>query len=237
MQPFFITSLVVLVLVFYWGSLSYQKLSVSKKLVSEAVPFSRITADTTKTLLVLGDSTAVGVGATTTKDSIPAKLAAHIDATYVENYAVSGARVKDIESQLLRATQDTYDVLLLQVGANDIIRFTSREEVSSSLEPLLQKVAEKGKTVIFISAGNVGGAPIIPPPLRPVYTKLNLKYHDLFEKLSELHGVQYVNLYQPADQDPFLQQPEVYFALDDFHPSSAGYDIWFNMLIAELKGK
>lgn len=237
MQTVVITILVVLVLVFYWGSISYKKLSVSKELVSEAVPFSHITDNRSKTLLVLGDSTAVGVGVTEKADSIPAKVAAHIHATHVENYAVSGARIKDIESQLAYATQSKYDVILLQVGANDIMRFSSTEEISPYLEVLLKDLSEKGETVIFISAGNVGGAPIIPPPLRSLYTKVNLKYHELFKKMSDLYGVRYINLYESADKDPFIQQPEVYFAADSFHPSSAGYEVWFKMLVSELKEK
>ena len=237
MQTAVITFLILFVLGFYWGLPFCKKLSVSKELVNEATPFSYTTNNTRKTLLVLGDSTAVGVGATEKMDSIPAKVAERIEATYVENYAVSGARVRDIESQLLQATQKKYDVILLQVGANDIVRFASRDEVSSSLESLLQDLSERADVVIFMSAGNVGGAPIIPLPLRSFYTRLHLKYHEMFEKLSAQYGVRYINLYQSADTDPFIQEPKVYFAADSFHPSSAGYDIWFTMLASELEGK
>lgn len=199
-----------------------------------AVPFSLPSNDYTRTLLVLGDSTAVGVGASTSSDSLPAKIASYYTSTYVENHAVSGALVSDLNSQLQLLTRDHYDTVLLQIGANDIVRFHGIEMIEKELEPVLITLNKKTSKVIFITAGNVGGAPLIPPPLRPFYTRLNLIYHTHFEALAKKYTITYINLYQDPSLDPFVQDPKKYFAADSFHPSSLGYAVWFEIMKKEL---
>ncbi len=225
---------IVTVLIVYWITFGYYKITISGKLVRSAVPFSLPSNDYTKTLLVLGDSTAVGVGADNASDSLPAKMASYLSATYVENHAVSGALVSDLTSQLQLLTKDHYDIVLLQIGANDIVRFHGIEMIEKELEPLLITLHKKASKVIFITAGNVGGAPLIPPPLRPFYTRLNLIYHTDFESLVKKHSITYINLYQDPTVDPFVRDPKKYFAADSFHPSTHGYAVWFEIMKKEL---
>lgn len=223
------------ILIIYWLAFAYYKIHVSGKLVRNAVPFSVVGNNYTKTLLVLGDSTAVGVGASNSSDSIPAKISSYLGATYVENHAVSGSLVRDLSSQIKLLTRDHYNIILLQIGANDIIRFHTIETIEKELDSILFVLTQKSKKVIFISAGNVGGAPLIPPPLRPFYTRLNLLYHTNFEALAKKHGVTYINMYQDPSVDPFIKDPRRHFAEDSFHPSSLGYDIWFTTIQKRLE--
>lgn len=225
------------ILIIYWLAFAYYKINISGKLVRSAVPFSILGNNYTKTLLVVGDSTAVGVGAHSSSDSIPGKVASYIDATYVENHAISGSLIKDLTAQLELVTRDHYDMILLQIGANDIVRFHDINIVDKELRPLLITLNKKSAKVIFISAGNVGGAPLIPPPLRPFYTRLNLTYHEHFESLAKETGVMYINLYQNPSEDPFMKNPKKYFAEDSFHPSSLGYEVWFELMKKKLSSQ
>ncbi len=84
--------------------------------------------------------------------------------------------------------------------------------------------------VIVISAGDVGAATLVPPPLRPFYTALNQAYHREFAVRVAAAGGTYVNLDTGPDSDLFAREPQVYLAVDGFHPSSAGYGLWFNAL-------
>lgn len=221
-------------LIVYWIAFGYYKITISGKLVKEAIPYSLPGTDYRKTILVLGDSTAVGVGASTSTDSIPAKLASYLGATFVENHAVSGSLVLDIPAQISLMQLDHYDTIILQIGANDIVRFHGIEKIEKQLEPILTTLSKKAYRVIFISAGNLGGAPIIPPPLRPFYTRLNLRYHEHFEILAKKYKVHYINMYQDPKNDPFVKEPTIYFAEDSFHPSSRGYEIWFKLIMNQL---
>ncbi len=209
----------------------YRKVQVSKTLIEKAEPFALSSSDMRVTLLVLGDSTAVGVGADAPQDTVPGLLAQKIGATYVENRAVSGARLKDIPGQIAASSVSSFDTALLMVGGNDIIRFAGSDRTADELSHALDALQEKGGRVYVMSAGNVGSATLFPWFIRPFHTSLNLRYHDVFARVAAAHGATYVNLYSPPEEDPFVKQPETYLAKDGLHPSSEGYALWFSRLL------
>lgn len=201
---------------------------ISKGLIKNTTKYSNESADTTKTLLVLGDSTAYGVGAATTTSSLPALVASSIGATYTENYSVSGAKIEDMPTQMAEIKKDRYDLILLQIGANNITSRDDADVEQKKLEEVIGELQKLSTHVVFLTAGNVGGAPAIPPLFHPYYRNLTLVYHEKFQALGEKLGVTYVNLYDEPQVDPFVLHPEIYFAKDMFHPSSEGYKVWFS---------
>lgn len=225
-----ILALCVTALVVYWVWNFYHKFQISKELIDVATPYSLEGADHSKTVLVIGDSTGVGVGAEKAEDSLPGRVASAVHATYVENRAVSGAVVTDLPAQIAQASLERYDIVLIQIGGNDITHFHDAEKTTEALESVVQSAVSRSDTTILLTAGNVGAASILPPPIRPFYTKLNLQYHTAFSALAEKVGAVYVNLYRPPLEDPFVRDPQTYLAADGFHPSGAGYGVWFNVL-------
>ena len=161
--------------------------------IKDTVKFSNESTNTTKTLLVLGDSTAYGVGAKEAKDSLPALVAMTVGATYTENHGVSGATIEDLPMQMKEIKKEKYDLILLQIGANNI---TARDNVDTEAEKIgeiIKELQKRSKNVIFLTAGNVGGAPAIPYFFRPYFTKLTLTYHEKFQALGDELGVTYIN--------------------------------------------
>ncbi|MEJ0054062.1 MAG: GDSL-type esterase/lipase family protein [bacterium] len=214
-----------------WGAGSFlYRASISLGLVRAAKPFELGGTNYAKTLLVLGDSTGVGVGAARPEETVAGLLGKGIGATYVENHAVSGAVSKDLKKQMAQTKLGRYDAILLQIGANDIIAWRSAPDTAATLAPLLEELSKRGGRVYWMSAGNVGGATIFPFFLRPFYTALNLKYHSAFAALAQEKGITYVNLYTPPAKDPFAKHPEIYLAKDGLHPSSAGYALFYQRL-------
>jgi len=201
---------------------------ISKGLIKDTVKFSNESTNTEQSLLVLGDSTAYGVGATRTEDSLPALVSFHTKATYAENHSFSGAKIEDISSQIQHIKKDNYDLILIQIGANNILARESVDEESAKLEKEMIKLKKLSKKIIFLSAGNLGGAPAIPFLFHPYYRNLTLRYHKEFQALGDRLGVTYVNLYEDPSVDPFILHPQIYFAKDKFHPSSNGYKYWFS---------
>lgn len=226
-----ISILVFFVLVFgYWIVVFFHKASLGKNLVRRAIPFENGTDNYGKTLLVLGDSTGVGVGASIPEESVAGLLSKGTGATYTENHSISGAVVSDVPEQIKESKLEHYDLVLFQIGANDIIRFHSLRKVSKELSALLDSVVGRGTTIVLMSAGNVGAATLFPSPLRPLYTMLILNYHRAFAAIAKEKGARYVNLYSPRKEDPFLKNPKLYLAADGLHPSSAGYLLWYERL-------
>lgn len=87
----------------------------------------------------------------------------------------------------------------------------------------------------MLSAGNVGGATLFPPFVRPFHTATNLRFHKEFAKVAAAHGALYVNLYEPFWKDPFLRDPRRYLSRDGLHPSTYGYGLWFDKVKAALE--
>jgi lysophospholipase L1-like esterase len=214
----------------YWTIVFFQKYEISRFLINRAVAYQVVNTDYTRTLLILGDSTGVGVGALQPEDSVAGRLAKAMDATYIENRAVSGAVAADVGLQLSDALLPRYNVILIQVGANDIVRFHDTKAVAAQLLDTIQNASKRSDATYLMSAGDLGATTNFPSPMRPFYTKLTLRYHAAFEKMAKDAGVVYINLYMPPEEDPFVKDPNRYLSIDGFHPSSDGYGLWFDRL-------
>ncbi len=215
------------------GVLVYKKFLIARELITKASPFRIESTDHSVSMLVLGDSTAVGVGATKSEDSVAGRLARHTHATYVENLAVSGARTADLSRQIDAASRARYNIILIQIGANDIMRFKSAESSGERLSRALKTLPQHDKLIV-LTAGNVGGTKFFPRLINPWYTKLTLQYHKVFGSAVLEVGGLYINLYAEPANDLFITQPLVYFSPDGLHPSSEGYRLWFEKVLDNL---
>ena len=221
--------IIVIIYVYYEYTKVNSAILVSKGIVNKTIPFEKITDNTSLSLLVLGDSTAYGVGANSSADSVPALFANYINATHVENLSVSGAKVQDLKSQLQKAKLKKYDYILIQIGGNDIVARNDVGVITNELQDTY-KILPESKQIIHICCGDVGTTTIMPWFVRGYYTKKTLAYHAAFEKLDTDDNVTYINLYDTKDKDPFVKSPELYLAADGFHPSTIGYEYWFSKI-------
>ena len=215
--------------IFKGGSL-YRALQVSGGLVKDTVAYKTEGDPWGRSMLVLGDSTAMGVGASKPEDSVAGRLATAENITHVENYAEAGATVADLEAQAASAQRKHYNIILVQIGANDIIRFHDEHEVGEKLAPILKAAIASSDKAYLMMVSDVGAAPIFPWPLSLWYNQASLRYHDVFKALAGKEGVIYVSLYEPPKTSPFVREPNVYLARDSFHPSSEGYRLWYEKL-------
>lgn len=217
-----------------WTALNvFMKARVASAMMADPKPYEAITTDYGKTLLILGDSTGVGTGASLPEETIAARVAGHIGATYVENQAKNGAAVEDLTTQIQHLHLSHYDLILLQIGGNDILALHDAKKTAQKLDKILDTLPD-AERIILMTAGNVGGATLIPHLLRPIYTYINTRYHREFGKLALKRRISYVNLYQKPSEDPFIKDPERYLAGDGLHPSGEGYGVWFESLRAIL---
>lgn len=233
MKVFFYIVLALVVTCLYYAYMMYRKVHISKQLVSVAHAFQIPSTDYTTSILVLGDSTAVGVGATNAQDSMAGLIAKKVSATYLENQGVSGAEVRDLPSQIAKIHQKEYSYIVIQIGGNDIVARHNPQEEADRLAIVIAQLP-KTQHLIVMSCGDVGTATLFPWFVRPYFTSLTLKYHNTFTKAVTEHGGTYINLYNAPDTDPFILHPDIYLASDEFHPSSAGYKNWFEKVVAVL---
>ena len=203
------------------------RLLKSKELIEEATPFSFEPAGTPPSrILVAGDSTAVGVGSAG-RDSIAGRVHGLYPEASLRNIGVSGMRTAGLEDALRGVQGDKFDVVILQIGGNDIVQRTSLDDLKRSIGEALDIAHGLGRQVVLLTSGDVGSALILPRITASFFTKRTLLVRDIFRKAATTRGTAYVDLFQEKSVDPFAIDPDRYYAADYFHPSAEGYGVWF----------
>ncbi|UXH76034.1 SGNH/GDSL hydrolase family protein [Roseateles amylovorans] len=185
-------------------------------------------------LLVVGDSTAVGTGASTPQASLAGLLAARFPGLMIENRAKDGATFADVARQLAApAPQGTsFDMVLVNAGGNDVIRLRNLDTVAQDIDRVAQLARQTAPFVVLMPAGNVGNAPFFFPPVSWWMTQRARRLHAAVAASAERHGAVYVRLFEERDNDPFAQQRALN-ASDGLHPSDAGYRVWLQQLMQQ----
>jgi lysophospholipase L1-like esterase len=208
-----------------------QRLHTSVALARASEPFQAAPAQPALRLLVVGDSTAVGTGASRPERSLAGLIArAHPDWAIV-NRGRDGAKFADIAEQLQGVGR--HDVVLVLGGGNDVIRLTPRDSLEREVLLTLQRAGAAAPRVIVMPAGNVGNAPFFFAPWSWWMTTRSRMLHAIVRDAAQTQGAAYVNLYKDRADDPFAQRPHALHAADGLHPSDAGYAQWLQELNAQ----
>ncbi len=199
----------------------------ARDLARRSEPFEQRPEGATRRLLIAGDSTAVGTGASSPMQSVAGLIAQQQPRLLIENRGRDGALFADVTQQLLRAGR--FDAVLIQAGGNDVIRLRSAEEMRTDIDQMLEAARQRADVVIFMPAGNVGNAPFFFVPWSWWMTHRAREMHRLAESASARANATYVKLFEERENDPFVRQPELN-ASDGLHPSDAGYRVWWQEL-------
>ncbi len=208
------------------------RLWTSVELAREATPFVAHPANPTHKILVVGDSTAVGTGASSPAESLPGLISQQHPQWHIDNLAANGAKFGDVVAQLQRASTG-YDLVLVLAGGNDVIRLTSESTLRPQLQQTVALARMKGQHVVVMPCGNVGHAPFFGPPVSWLMSRRSEMLHTLVQEVTTAQHVRYVRLLKPKDQDPFVGHGTTLHAADGLHPTSAGYAEWHRELLAQ----
>ena len=181
-------------------------------------------------LLIVGDSTAVGTGASASDASVAGLLAREFPRLLIDNRARDGAKFGEVLAQL--AGNERFDMVLIQAGGNDVIRLRDLAGLRSDVDRVTHRARQRAALVVLMPAGNVGNAPFFFAPLSWLMTWRSRRLHAFVREAAFNHAALYVNLFHERDEDPFVQRPELN-ADDGLHPSDAGYRLWFGELLAQ----
>ena len=199
----------------------------SAELARRSEPFEQRPVAATRRLLIAGDSTAVGTGASSPENSLAGLIAQQHPQLVIENRARDGAKFADVAEQLLRPGR--FDIVLVQAGGNDVIRLRSIDDMRIDIDNVLDAARQRADVVILMPAGNVGNAPFFFPPLSWWMTGRSREMHRLAARAAARSKAVYVNLFHERDDDPFVRDPALN-AVDGLHPSDAGYRVWWQVL-------
>lgn len=208
------------------------RLATAAKLARRSEPFEAAPLQPTRRVLVVGDSTAVGTGATLPTLSVAGRIAQAHPRWAITNRAVDGARIADVVRQL-KTAPGGQDLVIVMAGGNDVIRYTSFEDWRAGLRSALRLARERGRVVTIMPCGDVGHAPFFWPPLSWWMSARSRRLHAIAAEVASAEGARYVKLLMPKNADPFAQAPSRMHAADGLHPSDEGYRAWFDMLVAQ----
>lgn len=196
-----------------------------------AVPFQALHESPKHRVLVIGDSSAVGTGALNPENSVAGRLSRAYPHTHIENYGRNGMRTAGLLKALRSLPQEKrYDLAILNIGGNDVVFLSALADVEKEIGNVLTEAHARAKKVILWSGGNAANIPAIPFTLRYLYRKRTLLLRTMFTKAAKKFGTIYIDLFREKKDDPCRQKPKLYVAADRFHPSDAGYGLWFDAL-------
>lgn len=183
-------------------------------------------------VLFVGDSVAVGCGATRPEDSIEGLIAQDFPDVTIVNRARNGARTAEAIAQLEAEGDAKYDLILITVGTNDILKRTAFETLPAQIDTVLQEARQRSDCVICTTSPNIGLVPMFFAPLSWWLTLRSRQLRDLFAEAANQHGAHYVNFFHPRSTDPFLREAQRYYAPDRVHPSTDCYRYVYSTLRA-----
>ncbi len=185
-------------------------------------------------LLVLGDSTAAGVGAATQNDALAGHLARELGALTgrgVEWRAVgrNGASSRDIITDYLGDVKsDSFDIVFLSVGANDALKLRPRWAFARDIRSIIASLRESNPSSIILMSSLPAffRFELLPNPL-----KFNLYVHSM--SLEDAARAVIANTPAAHMSPPPPPYSAGFFATDLFHPSASGYRDWARFAIED----
>lgn len=179
--------------------------------------------------VMLGDSTAAGMGAAHREQTVGATIANGVAAlsgrpVELTNVAVVGAESPQLGDQVVRALElvPHPDVAVISIGANDVTHRNDRSAAVRHLEMAVSRLRGTGAEVVVATCPDLGAVEPLPQPLKLLARRWS---RDLAAAQTvavvEAGGraVSVGNLLGPS----FMRDPKVMFSEDRFHPSPAGY--------------
>ena len=212
-----------------------RSLRLSRDIVSAATPFEQRPAEPSLRVLIMGDSTGLGVGAQAGQ-SLAALLAADRPDAEVLNVSRSGARLGDVATQLrhLPRSDQLWDLVLLHAGGNDIFRGTSPARMRRDAEELLSKLVPRARHVVWLGPPNVGLLPAFVPPFSWLLSRRSMLACALFKQCADRFGVRFVDFCEPRDKTFFSNDHERFIARDQVHPTHESYRHCYGLLKQSL---
>jgi lysophospholipase L1-like esterase len=193
-------------------------------------------------LLVIGESTAAGVGARTHAQALPGFLAAELSGRRggAVNWLArgkGGATARAVLAELVPAGQGPFDITVLTVGTNDLFDRRAMRPWAADLRSLIEALDGRGTDtragrgrVIVSGMPPVHLAPGIPQPLRFVLGRRARAMDRITRQVAASCRATYVPINFPSAGSRRL------FASDGFHPSETGYREWARVLAEAVSG-
>lgn len=184
-------------------------------------------------LLIIGDSSAAGIGVATQSEALLGQVIAGLQDDFEVKFdlvAEPGARTSDVLSWLPGLPSAGYDVVVTALGVNDVTKGTTLAHFMARQGRLIDYAIEAfgARLVVVSGLPPVHQFPLLPNPLRWVLGRQARRF-DL--SLRRLVGTKPLAAMLDFDMalDPANMSP------DGFHPGPAVYGRWAHRVVMTIK--
>lgn len=195
----------------------------------EARPFEQHPPQAVRRVLVVGDSTGVGVGAGRPEASLAGLLGAAYPGVQIVNRCANGARTADVPAQV-EAAGNGFDLALVLVGGNDVLRATPQRRLARDARTLLAALRPAARRIVWLGSANLAASPLLRGPLAWWLGWRTGRAMRLLAREAQAQRVQFIDFFRPVDEDLFARQAGIYFAHDGVHPGAPSYRHCFEVL-------
>ena len=188
-------------------------------------------------MILLGDSTALGVGVDAVDQTVGGQLAAMLAAAgtrvALSTVAVAGARCSDLATQVARAHVGARpDLAVVLVGTNDATHLVRPGEAAACLATAVRRLRDSGTVVVVGTCPDLGAVRSIAPPLRQLAGWYGRRVARAQANAARSAGATVVEL--GAMTGAVFRADAGMFCHDGFHPSADGYRVLAYALYPEL---
>ncbi|KQI71212.1 hypothetical protein AN191_14355 [Loktanella sp. 5RATIMAR09] len=175
-------------------------------------------------LLILGDSSAAGVGVQHQGDALLGQLTAHLSTHATVTYhlhAVTGAKTSDVLAWLDTLQEGQYDVVVTALGVNDVTKAVSLGRWRRQQSGLFDRLAAQfgARKIVVSGLPPMDQFPLLPHPLRWVLGHQAARFD---RHLEAIVAVRPTCVMARID----LGLDETNMSKDGFHPGPAVYAAW-----------
>lgn len=184
-------------------------------------------------VLILGDSSAAGVGAETQAAALSGQLARALGGSVTWHLeAKTGATTRESLAKVDGLPEGPFDLALLVHGVNDTTRFRSARRFHAEQSRLIAGLRAARGVRGFVLSGlpPMQHFPLLPQPLRWV---LGCHAARLDRVLKGLAAAREDCVHLPLN----LPYEPRYVARDGFHPSEDAYAVWADMLSQVIRAQ
>lgn len=183
-------------------------------------------------VLILGDSSAAGVGVATQDQALAGQMCADLARDHLVSWhllARSGATAARLLSMLDEVPAQSFDAAVICTGVNDVKNGVGRAAWQAQYAALLQAVQARFGVTRIVACGvpPMAQFPLLPSPLRDVLGARAAIFDDDLQRLAADHGAFHMSFDAVGTPDEM--------APDGFHPGPEIYAAWGTRLAKALR--
>lgn len=212
-------------------------LRAGHELMQQNVRFERtVSSGETSRILILGDSSAEGIGASRPEHTIAGYFGAAYKHATIVNRGTSGARVNELASQLAPFGGQPFNLVVVLVGTNDVMTNTAPTVVETALRDVLRTARKISDHVVLLMPADPGKLPAFrnSPELSWILSARTHVFYEIFHRVAIETGVQFVRSFiRFTMSDAFLGSTDTMISSHDYvHPTDTCYLAIFFRIMA-----